>query len=821
MIVATGVTGGTFDPRNYDIRYVDGALRVLPRPLTAGLVAGSTDLTKVYDGKATASLSSASVRLTGFVGSDSATINSATGTYDSSNAGSRTVTATLRAQDFTAVGSTKLSNYELPTTVSGPGMITPRPIAITGLVVQNKPYDGTTAATLTSGGLSNVVAGETLNLSVTGTFTDKNAGRDKPVNVSAELRDGADGTRASNYQLQGLPATSGTIMPAAVQVVASNASKTYGQTVTFTGREFSASGLVGGERIERVNLTTTGAAAAASVAGGPYPIVPSEAQGSNFAASNYTITYVPGNLSVAPAKVSAEVIGTPNKVFDGTDRASLLPGNFGLTGFVLGDGASVTQTDARYDAAAPGARVVTASLSGSSFSPTGTTDLRNYSLPTVATGPGVIAPRPVAEAATSTTLLTAAIQQVSIAAVPTSPSEGRTLDAVQAVSPTSSDEGGVSFSTVSLAGMSQDALAALLASRDQLKRSLFGTALSRLAEDPKLADIADCVDIAQLATGNCMITEKLRQEIAEKRRLAAVAREAEEQAQRLREAAAAQAAASQQASASATANAASAAVRREAERQRRVVRSALPQISRKIAVVIGVDEYADKSIPKLSNSTKDAATVGALLESQLGYEVRTIKNGTKEEIVGALNRLAGEVDVNDSVVIYYAGHGAIVEATGLGYWQPSNAVADKPETWISNSDINKLIGRLSASQVALISDSCFSGSLITGQRLRASSDLLDPSKILQQKSVVIMTSGGNEPVFDAGKNGHSPFAWNLMRNLEKVSGWQAGGNIFERVRFAVAREMPQKPQYAAITEAGHQQGGDYLFEQRELEASSR
>ena len=80
-----------------------------------------------------------------------------------------------------------------------------------------------------------------------------------------------------------------------------------------------------------------------------------------------------------------------------------------------------------------------------------------------------------------------------------------------------------------------------------------------------------------------------------------------------------------------------------------------------------------------------------------------------------------------------------------------------------------------------------------------------------------MSSGGNEPVFDEGKNGHSPFAFSLMRNLEQVANWQVGGNVFERVRFAVARELPQRPLYGSAAAAGHQAGGDYLFEQRQLD----
>ena len=47
-----------------------------------------------------------------------------------------------------------------------------------------------------------------------------------------------------------------------------------------------------------------------------------------------------------------------------------------------------------------------------------------------------------------------------------------------------------------------------------------------------------------------------------------------------------------------------------------------------------------------------------------------------------------------------------------GYWVPSDAHADDPSSFISNSDILALLNRMAPRQLALISDSCFSGSLI-------------------------------------------------------------------------------------------------------------
>ena len=95
-----------------------------------------------------------------------------------------------------------------------------------------------------------------------------------------------------------------TVTPAPLTITANSTSKTYGATETFTGTEFTVSGLVtaNGDSVTSVTLTSAGTAAAATVAGSPYNIVPSAAIGSGL--SNYTVTYDSGTLSVNPYNFS-------------------------------------------------------------------------------------------------------------------------------------------------------------------------------------------------------------------------------------------------------------------------------------------------------------------------------------------------------------------------------------------------------------------------------------------------------------------------------------------------------------------------------------
>ena len=129
-------------------------------------------------------------------------------------------------------------------------------------------------------------------------------------------------------------------------ITANNTSKTYGDTVTFAGTEFTASGLVNGDTVSSVTLTSAGAAATATVADSPYQIVPSNAVGTGL--DKYNITYVNGNLTVnkAPLTVTADnkskIYGQANPTF--TASATGLVGSDTLAGLSLGYTLSTTAT---------------------------------------------------------------------------------------------------------------------------------------------------------------------------------------------------------------------------------------------------------------------------------------------------------------------------------------------------------------------------------------------------------------------------------------------------------------------------------------------
>jgi len=103
---------------------------------------------------------------------------------------------------------------------------------------------------------------------------------------------------------------SGTVNPAPVTITANNQTKSPNKTFTFSGNEFTATGLQNGETIGSVTFTTPMGGTAAADPSGSYPIQISSATGGTFNPNNYTITYVPGTFTVGDTSSSTATTAT-------------------------------------------------------------------------------------------------------------------------------------------------------------------------------------------------------------------------------------------------------------------------------------------------------------------------------------------------------------------------------------------------------------------------------------------------------------------------------------------------------------------------------
>lgn len=232
-------------------------------------------------------------------------------------------------------------------------------------------------------------------------------------------------------------------------------------------------------------------------------------------------------------------------------------------------------------------------------------------------------------------------------------------------------------------------------------------------------------------------------------------------------------------------------------------------VRRRFAVLIGNNQYASP-IPPLETPIADVSSIAELMRTRFGYDARIVKNAGKATIIEALNDIAAVARPEDSVLLFYAGHGYLLEEVKMGYWIPVDASVKTAKGWISNNDISKLLAAIPARQLMLISDSCYSGTLTKEQKVGQGKEL-KPDEILRQRSVLVLSSGADEPVSDEGKEGHSIFAWNLIRTLQASGSLTPGAKVWSTVSTGVTSEYPQQPQYGAVVSAGHAEGGDFLF----------
>ena len=142
----------------------------------------------------------------------------------------------------------------------------------------------------------------------------------------------ADGSGLSNYDITYADGTL-TIGKAGLTITANDASKTYGQTGGTNG--FTASGLVNGDTVTRVDLASAGTAATASV--GDYTITASNAVGDGLA--NYQIHYLPGTLQVVASYASLSgQITTAQAANRGEEALRTFPPEDSLPGVAINNG---------------------------------------------------------------------------------------------------------------------------------------------------------------------------------------------------------------------------------------------------------------------------------------------------------------------------------------------------------------------------------------------------------------------------------------------------------------------------------------------------
>jgi uncharacterized caspase-like protein len=237
------------------------------------------------------------------------------------------------------------------------------------------------------------------------------------------------------------------------------------------------------------------------------------------------------------------------------------------------------------------------------------------------------------------------------------------------------------------------------------------------------------------------------------------------------------------------------------------------------ALVIGNNGYTH--LPQLDTAIADAEAVAELVAAKYGFQVTLLRDANRYQILSALNELRARLTEDDNLLVYYAGHGTLDEANNRGHWLPIDAEADNSANWISNVSITDILNAMSATNILVVADSCYSGALT-----RTALAQLDPgmsqrerhkwlTTAVKLRSRTALTSGGLAPTLDGGGGGHSVFARAFLDALTANDGLLEGQQLHREIAGSVigAAEQvrfQQIPEYAPINHTGHV-GGDFLF----------
>jgi hypothetical protein len=229
---------------------------------------------------------------------------------------------------------------------------------------------------------------------------------------------------------------------------------------------------------------------------------------------------------------------------------------------------------------------------------------------------------------------------------------------------------------------------------------------------------------------------------------------------------------------------------------------------RQIAVLIAVDKY--KEWLPLRFPVRDAKKVKSVLQERY-YITDTIElydqNATKSKILRQFDTLAQELKPEDSVFIYYAGHGHLDDVTDMGFWIPQDAGTDvyEQDNWLPNAQMRALIGRMKARHVMLISDSCFSGDILNASRGTTPAITNDYFRnAYARRSRQVLTSGASEAVPD-----ESAFSRALIRTLEENDKpYLDPYMLFGEIRLS---QVTTTPLFGTLSGTDHQEGGSFIL----------
>lgn len=140
---------------------------------------------------------------------------------------------------------------------------------------------------------------------------------------------------------------------------------------------------------------------------------------------------------------------------------------------------------------------------------------------------------------------------------------------------------------------------------------------------------------------------------------------------------------------------------------------------RRIAMLVGVDDYADPALQTLSFAGKDADDLAAVLMDPAigGYDEVVVVTGaeatTRAGIVHAIERVTADLQRDDTFLLYLSGHGTLdldaIRGTRLYFLPSDGELAEPVETALEVAWLERTLTQLEPRRRVLVLDTCHNG----------------------------------------------------------------------------------------------------------------
>jgi hypothetical protein len=231
-------------------------------------------------------------------------------------------------------------------------------------------------------------------------------------------------------------------------------------------------------------------------------------------------------------------------------------------------------------------------------------------------------------------------------------------------------------------------------------------------------------------------------------------------------------------------------------------------IGKNYALIVANGTYMNPSIQSLKRPVLDAKELRDVLVSKYTFDpdnIYFLQDMKRANLMMALDELQEKLKPEDNLLIYYAGHGKMDEASKRGYWLLADADPSSRVEWFNNSTLIDYIKGFNAKHVLLVADACFAGSIFYSRSVF--DDAPPPIQdVYKNKSRTAMTSGGTTEVNDESK-----FSEMLLKYLkENSSQYFTSSQLFRLIENSVMNTKSTAPRFGIIedTDDNH---GDFVF----------